>query len=358
MKKLLFLLLLFPLVLVGQPTPAGGGVGKIVAGTNITISPTSGQGQAVTINASGGGSSAFNAVTSGTNTTATMTVGTGAAIATSGSGTVAATSAPLSGITGAGANVLSAMGNALNASSGVLGKNSDGTLTLAGSVISAPATITPSAGAGTLTVTNAYSQMTFSAAVTLNFSAAGSSGQRVRLDNINTAAGAVVVTLGTNGSGTITCAGNGSSVITPVLIQSNGTTWTVVGGDPATIVKIATFVIDGAGSPITAGVIPGTSRIVGNYSLYGYSITATAATSTNTVKFWKHATANDIPVVGDNINTSGISLSGGSTAVTNTGLGDFGANTAFSNLDMVRCNVTAVDGTATDLTVTLYGIRL
>lgn len=47
-----------------------------------------------------GGSSAFNALTSGTNTTAAMVVGTGATLGVSGSGTIAATSVPLSGLTG------------------------------------------------------------------------------------------------------------------------------------------------------------------------------------------------------------------------------------------------------------------
>ena len=48
----------------------------------------------------GGGSSAFSALTSSTNTTAAMVVGTGASLATSGSGTIAATSVTgLSGLT-------------------------------------------------------------------------------------------------------------------------------------------------------------------------------------------------------------------------------------------------------------------
>lgn len=88
----------------------------------------------VTING-GSGSSAFEDLTTGTNTTATMTVGTGASLTTSGSGTIAATSAPLSGISGLGTNVATAL--AVNVGSagapvvlnGALGTPSSGTLT-------------------------------------------------------------------------------------------------------------------------------------------------------------------------------------------------------------------------------------
>jgi hypothetical protein len=58
MKKYLFILaaLLAAVLSYGQPTPAQG-VGRIIAGTNVTISPTSGTGGAVTINAAGGSGS-------------------------------------------------------------------------------------------------------------------------------------------------------------------------------------------------------------------------------------------------------------------------------------------------------------
>jgi hypothetical protein len=62
---------------------SGGGVTKITAGTNVTISPVGGTGN-VTVNASGGGSSAFNAITSGTNTSAAMVLGTGSSFSTTG----------------------------------------------------------------------------------------------------------------------------------------------------------------------------------------------------------------------------------------------------------------------------------
>lgn len=71
---------------------ANGGTGTstpgIVAGTNVTVTGTWPN---QTVNATGGGSSAFSALTAGTNTTAAMVVGTGASLAVSGSGTIAAT---------------------------------------------------------------------------------------------------------------------------------------------------------------------------------------------------------------------------------------------------------------------------
>lgn len=68
----------------------GGGVAQLIAGTNITLSPTNGLGT-VTINSTGGGASTFTSITSGTNTAAAMVVGTGATLGVSGSGTINAT---------------------------------------------------------------------------------------------------------------------------------------------------------------------------------------------------------------------------------------------------------------------------
>ncbi len=56
------------------------------------------------------GSSAFSALTSGTNTTAAMVVGSGATLSATGTGTIGATSAPLTGITGLGTGVGTALG--------------------------------------------------------------------------------------------------------------------------------------------------------------------------------------------------------------------------------------------------------
>lgn len=72
----------------------------ITAGTNVTITGSGTTGTPYIINASGGGSSAFSALTGGTNTAAAMVIGTGASLTTSGTGTNAATS--VGGITVSG----------------------------------------------------------------------------------------------------------------------------------------------------------------------------------------------------------------------------------------------------------------
>ena len=66
---------------------------KLVAGANITLTPSGAGNETLTIASTGGGASDFGSLTSGTNTQAAMTVGTGASMNTSGTGTIVATSA-------------------------------------------------------------------------------------------------------------------------------------------------------------------------------------------------------------------------------------------------------------------------
>lgn len=66
---------------------------KLVAGANITLTPSGAGNETLTIASTGGGASDFGSLTSGTNTQAAMTVGTGASMGTSGTGTIAATTA-------------------------------------------------------------------------------------------------------------------------------------------------------------------------------------------------------------------------------------------------------------------------
>ena len=68
---------------------------------------------------SSSGSPAFNAITSGTNSTATMVIGTGASLTTTGSGILQATSAPVSGLTGLGTGVATALASAVNGSGAI-----------------------------------------------------------------------------------------------------------------------------------------------------------------------------------------------------------------------------------------------
>jgi fibronectin-binding autotransporter adhesin len=77
----------------------GSGVTQLLAGSNITLSPSGGTG-VVTINAASADSTAFSALTGSTNTTAAMVVGSGASLGATGSGAINATSAPYAGLTG------------------------------------------------------------------------------------------------------------------------------------------------------------------------------------------------------------------------------------------------------------------
>lgn len=155
-----------------------------------------------------------------------------------------------------------------------------------------------------------------------------------------------VATYGASGLGTGIAPGSSGNVLT-----SNGTDWTSAA---AKVVKIAVFSLDGGGgAAIVTGTVSGTARIPNACTLTGWSITATAASGTNTVKFWNTATGTAIPTIANVINTSGVSLTTG-TAVASATLSDF-TDTSYAAGDMIRCAITAVDGTATDLTVTLYG---
>lgn len=69
-----------------------GAPARLAIGANGDCLTSTGSTEAWGSCGSGGGSSAFSAITTGTNTAATMTVGTGASIVTSGNGTVEATS--------------------------------------------------------------------------------------------------------------------------------------------------------------------------------------------------------------------------------------------------------------------------
>ena len=234
-----------------------------------------------------------------------------------------------------------------------------GVFTVAASMIRTPAVITIAANAGTIDITKYYSQATITAATTLDTSATpGTNGQFVLLDIINSGSGDYVVTINTATDFTFTAAANAT---TTVLIRSNGSGWVLVGGDPYKVEKMATFSVDGGGSVISSGTVAGTVTLPSAYRLVAYAITATANSGTITVNIWRAATGTSIPAIGGNLNTSGVTLVT-NTAVKSVTLTDFAvpstaAAQVFAAYDMLRCAFT-VTGNATDLTVTLYGVRV
>lgn len=141
--------------------------GYIISGVSGTspVCPNGTGGALTTSGCTGGGSSAFSALTSSTNTTAAMVVGTGASLTTSGSGTITATAVPVTGITGMGtgvatflatpssANLAAAITDETGTGVAVFGTSptiASATLSGASTVVPSGATITIQSG-GTLT---------------------------------------------------------------------------------------------------------------------------------------------------------------------------------------------------------------
>jgi hypothetical protein len=109
--------------------------------------------------------------------------------------------------------------------------------TVAGSWIFTPATIPIAANAGTVDITKVRSVATNGADTTLTPSAAGTNGQQIRVDFVNSDTAAHTVT-GAGAASTISFTAAASSTTTTYWV-SNGSAWSIVGGAP-TINDLAT----------------------------------------------------------------------------------------------------------------------
>lgn len=264
-------------------------------------------------------------------------------------------------VLGGGAGAAPATVGSLGTTTTLLHGNASGAPTFAAVTLTTDVT-------GTLPVANGGTSLTagtsggipyFNATSTMASSAALAANQIV----LGGGAGTTPATLGSLGTTTTVLHGNAAGAptfgavtlttdVTGILPIANGGT----GQSTGLVEKIAVFVVNGNGSAVTTGTVAGTARIPFACTLSGWSITGTAASGTNTIKIWNTATGTAIPTISNVINTSGVSLTTG-TAVNSTTLSDF-TDTTYAQYDMMRCAVTAVDGTATDLTITLYGVRL
>lgn len=177
----------------------------------------------------GSASSGFNSLTSGTNTAAAMLVGSGASLGVTGSGTIAATSAPASGITGT-----------LAASQG---------------------------GTGQTSVANAFTSFFESVATTLgDIVYGGSSGAPTRLAGNTSATTAFLTGTGT-GSAAAAPAWSLPSALSPAFVGTNftGTAGSLTAGSVTTNANLtgpitssgnATSVAGAAAGKVYAGVTP------------------------------------------------------------------------------------------------------
>lgn len=177
----------------------------------------------------GSASSGFNSITSGTNTAAAMLVGSGASLGVTGSGTIAATSAPASGITGT-----------LAASQG---------------------------GTGQTSVASAFTSFFESVATTLgDIVYGGSSGAPTRLAGNTSATTAFLTGTGT-GSAAAAPAWSLPSALSPAFVGTNftGTAGSLTAGSVTTNANLtgpitssgnATSVAGAAAGKVYAGVTP------------------------------------------------------------------------------------------------------
>lgn len=185
----------------------------------------------------GGGGGAFSGITSGTNTTAAMLVGTGASLGVTGTGTIGATSAPVAGLTGAGAGVLTwlATPSSANLATAVSDETGTGVLVFSTSpVLTTPNLGTPSA----ITLTNGtglpLAGLASQAADTVVMRASGTSGSpsAVSVGSCSTASSALTYNTSTHAWGCNTISGSGTvNSGTANQVAYYATTGSAVSGD-------------------------------------------------------------------------------------------------------------------------------
>lgn len=341
--------------------------GQVVNGVTLTTAGSSGDylgadGTYHTIPT--GGSVAFSDITGATNTTAAMVVGTGASLATSGSGTITATAAPLSGISGLGTGVATALavntgssgafvinGGALGTPSSGVATNLTGTasgltagtvttnanltgpITSSGNATSvasqtgtgtkfvmdtSPTLVTPNIGVATGTSLDASGVLesganggtggqlkmfgATSGDVTLKVAAAAGTGTVFQLPADN---GTNNYVLSTNGSGVTSWAAPTSGTVTSVSVASaNGFAGSSSGGaTPAlTLSTSVTGVLKGNGTAISAATA-GTDYSAGTSSLATGILKSTTSTGALSI-----AIASDFPTLNQNTTGSAATL--------------------------------------------------
>jgi hypothetical protein len=171
--------------------------------------------------------------------------------------------------------------------------------------------------------------------------------------------GQVLYSTGTDAIWGSLIAGTGIT-ITPgssgTTIASSASTTITINGSTCTVGSTCNsghhgleFTIYNGGTALTSGTGTASYALMAavpfKCTITSYSLAADQGTAT--VKFWKVATGTAIPVVGNSINTSGVSLSTG-TKIDSSTLSDF-TTTAIAVNDSIIMDITAVAGGMTYL---------
>lgn len=196
----------------------GGGVTQVTAGAGVSVNQPTGN---VTVTNTG-----VTQIIAGSGISVDQGTGAVTITATGGSGAVDSVFGR-TGIVTAEVDDYSGFYGKLNAANSWTGVN-----TFAGSFIFTPATITIAANAGTWDITKGFSVATNGANTTLNMSAGGTDGQQIYLNAVNSdGANARTWTINNpSGADPTFTAAAGST--TAIKLQSNGTSWSIIGGAP------------------------------------------------------------------------------------------------------------------------------
>jgi hypothetical protein len=129
-------------------------------------------------------------------------------------------------------------------------------------------------------------------------------------------------------------------------LTSDGTNWI----SAARSIRSPGFTAGGGGTIVSPGKISGYFTIPYAGSIVGWDLMIDVA-STTTVRVWKVATGSASPTVSNNINTSGVGLTGTGTAVHSTTVSDF-TSTTVAQYDIFAFEITA-NTAATDISFNL-----
>ena len=345
-----------------------------------------------------GGSSAFSALTSSTNSTAAMVVGTGASMAVSGSGTIAATSVPVTGVTGLGTGMASflATPTSANLASTLTDETGSGSAVFANT----PTLITPNIGAATasgltlsaITGSTQCLQVNSSGVVAGSAAACNSAPAFTAITTGSNTTATMTVGTGasllTSGSGTITATNtsgvNGAAVATSAAVLASnssgqiiaatntGTGNNVLATSPTLVTPVlgtptSVTLTNGTGLPISTGVSglgTGVATFLATPSSANLASAVTGATGTAGGLVFSTSPTLTTPTISGNLTTN---ITGSTQCVQASSAGVLsgtgsacgsGGSSAFNSITSgTNTTATMTVGTGGTLTVSGTGVN-